>query len=264
MDPASIVGLVSASLAIATRLIKTTRDVNDLSKKYHGAQASVALVESRIKTIKIAVSQLERWYSVLHSEVSDDIADGLESALVSCATVMKGIQAHFAKIRDSWSTGVRYLWEEKDIKLHERNLDSQIAALHLLISALQLYVCPLFQIFNSNITRRPTKSPGQGEVSMAALHGSIRQAGDDASSYLELERHQGDSDAFSAITNAMSELQIEFQFDESIVNSKAYRRAFRSYLSSSKGPQERRSSDPLSNISSNLSGLGRHFPSTLL
>jgi hypothetical protein len=67
---------------------------------------------------------------------------------------------------------------------------------------------------------------------MEALQTSLRQASDDASSYVELDRviHM-DSDSLNTITENMANLDIEFPFDESIVNSKVYRKAFRAYLS---------------------------------
>jgi hypothetical protein len=140
IDPVSMVGLVSACLQIASQLVTTTRDINSLAKSYRTVLASLSLVESRIKTIRAAVSQLQQWYSAMNHQISDELGEGLESALISCTTVLKGIQTQFDKVRASRSTGIRYVWEEKDIKLHERNLDSQITALHLLVSVLQLYV----------------------------------------------------------------------------------------------------------------------------
>jgi hypothetical protein len=259
VDPVSMVGLVSACLQIASQLITTTRDINSLAKSYKSFQASLSLVESRIITIRAAVSELQQWYFAKNHLISEELGEGLESALISCATVLKGIQAQFEKIRGSRNRGIRYIWEEKDIKLHERNLDSQITALHLLVSVLQLYVLPISTLKQKlTVKSSPTSGRRQHQITMEALQTSLRQASDDASSYIERDRadHMA-SDSFSVLTDNFNNLQIEFPFDESIVNSNAYRKAFRTYLSV---PAEQHETGELSsNVSNGSASPGKLF-----
>jgi hypothetical protein len=138
MDPATIVGLVSASLTIATRLGATTKDVCELFKTYRGVKTSLDLIASRNLSIRAALAQLKEWISNRQRRLTTEVGEGLESALVSCSMVMKAVEQRLSNIRKSRTTGVRYLWEERDLKADESNLNSQIAALHLLISALHL------------------------------------------------------------------------------------------------------------------------------
>jgi hypothetical protein len=137
MDPATIVGLVSASLSIATRLGATTKDVCEIFKTYRGVKASLDLIASRNLSIRAALAQIKEFTS-RQRRLATEVGEGLESALISCSMVMKAVEQRLSNIRKSRTTGVRYLWEERDLKSDESNLNSQIAALHLLISALQL------------------------------------------------------------------------------------------------------------------------------
>jgi hypothetical protein len=137
MDPATIVGLVSACLAIATRLGATTKDVCELFKTYRRVKTSLDLIASRNLSIRAALAQIKE-FTGRQRRLTAEVGEGLESALISCSMVMKAVEQRLSNIRKSRTTGVRYLWEERDLKGDESNLNSQIAALHLLISALQL------------------------------------------------------------------------------------------------------------------------------
>jgi hypothetical protein len=144
MDPLSILSIVGTSLSIAKVTITSIQHLYELKEKYSYVDLSVSGLLFKLQTITYSLATLERWAQdrggTQHS--NHDLVVQLEISIQSCTSVISCIDL---KVKDAsgkasvWEK-IKHVWNEEVICGFERDLDSQMNALQLLISTAQLLV----------------------------------------------------------------------------------------------------------------------------
>ena len=152
MDPASIVGLVSASGTIIKAITATVKGLSDLRGKYAGADLRIRLLIGELSTVKSALNQIHDWieYNLVDSPTEADLVEGLSISLDGCQAAMDVLAEEVAWLGGGFApssrldvnlrTRAKYAWNESSMKDHQDRLHAQIAALQLLLQAAQWQV----------------------------------------------------------------------------------------------------------------------------
>lgn len=148
MDPASIVGLISAAGTIAATITGTIKDLSELRGQYADADLRIRLLIKELSTIKAALSQINDWTHILDEERKQaDLVEalkvaleGVELAMAALAEAVSSLVHDASPSRDvnmGFRAKTRYAWNESQMKEHENRLRAQVSALQLLLQAVQ-------------------------------------------------------------------------------------------------------------------------------
>jgi uncharacterized protein YqgV (UPF0045/DUF77 family) len=137
MDPASIIGLISGCLSVASTAVKTINTLHGLKEQYARIEQEMSLISGRINTICAALHNIEKW-----ARNSDSITilafptgTSLECSIKSCMIVISGVEEHAQAVkRLRVKDKIKYLWNKDTHSDLSRSLDCQIIALQLLVS----------------------------------------------------------------------------------------------------------------------------------
>ncbi|KAK3387788.1 hypothetical protein B0H63DRAFT_509510 [Podospora didyma] len=235
MDPISIATIVVQTTASC---LKTTKSLYDLNEKFKDAPMAAVSICSESSVISASLAQIQGLLLQRH-----DLADVwksrtelpvvLDNALTGCMVVFSCLDAEIQRIvagasdpsKIRWRSRARLLWNETKLNELLSSLRGQQTAINLLISLLQMDT--LNEIKHMLWQRQDTvRTSANITQSLRSNNPSIRvtnsiYGGND-------DNHPGSTimafehDAVSM--TAPSEL--EFDFDDMIINSQAYRRAF--------------------------------------
>ncbi len=152
MDPASIVGLISASGTIVSAITLTVKGLSDIRGKYAGADLRIRLLIGQLSTVKSALNQIRDWveYNLVDSPTQAELVEGLNVSLDGCKAAMDvlaeevtglvGDASPGSRLNPTFRTRAKYVWNESSMKDHQDRLHAQVAALQLLLQAAQWYV----------------------------------------------------------------------------------------------------------------------------
>ncbi|KAM6536018.1 hypothetical protein FALCPG4_005539 [Fusarium falciforme] len=93
MDPASIVGLVIASMAIAARVADLINTIHRPVTTYRETERSVQRLGSQLELFQGTVTELGEWLQ-RSPRVSDRVKDTLNASLISCKDVIEDMEAY--------------------------------------------------------------------------------------------------------------------------------------------------------------------------
>ncbi|KAF2105881.1 hypothetical protein BDV96DRAFT_355255 [Lophiotrema nucula] len=199
MDGVSTAALIGSALAAATKSVKTLKE---LSEKYKNANQSIQLLIARLSTLRAALAQLHAFFAsegaarVGTLQLQSDI----EAAIRPCNAIIVVLGNSIEQAQSGWLSGrLRYLWDESAIKEHSIHLDSQVAALNLLLQVVQFSTVQQQRaILDRGRTRR-----------------ILQRARDDASSYV----------ARSSLRLSSTQSMVHLDFNEILLKSDVYRGA---------------------------------------
>ena len=149
MDPASILGAVSASGAILAGIAKTVHTLHEVRDSFHGADISIGLLISELSAVKAAVTQIEDWakYNFPNCPLQADLGPAFQDSLEGCKIAMGVLSQEVESMLEGMSpeeTGFRfraqYVWNESIMREHQQRLHTQVGALQLLIQVVQMLV----------------------------------------------------------------------------------------------------------------------------
>ncbi|KAK8182950.1 hypothetical protein BC567DRAFT_221252 [Phyllosticta citribraziliensis] len=135
MDPASVISVTGACL---TAIVRTSRELNEIIAKAKHTDKQVSLILARLGTIRATISQLQSW---LHSDqnISPQVVTDLRTAIESCEIVVREVESHVLRVKSGWLGGkIRFIWDEGQFLMHQQSLDSQTAALGILLNVILL------------------------------------------------------------------------------------------------------------------------------
>ena len=142
MEPASIVGLISASAALAKLAFLGIRELQMAHETYRDTEYSVDGVLSKLSVLRFSLGNLEIWgRSISSDEAAADLLIQLEVSITECTRVMTGI---IAKLKPPPQEGftfrdkARFTWNKSTLKECESELDSQMQAMQLLLQVAEL------------------------------------------------------------------------------------------------------------------------------
>ena len=138
MDPAAVIGLLASCLTIASKTVSSLNDVYTLYQQYSSTHIEIQSLLGRVESVNTALSGLKRWKEKPSLRRFDAI-NSLESAIVSCSTVLCEIKKHAEKTKSEGVTAkIRHIWNKEFIKGFSDDMDSQINALNLLLLSIAL------------------------------------------------------------------------------------------------------------------------------
>jgi hypothetical protein len=141
MDPASIVSIVGASLGIAKTAISSIQHLYELKETYAYIDLSIAGLLFKLQSITFSLITLEKWAQNTSSRGGNaELLQQLGLSIQSCNSVIACIDVKVKDVAakaDAWNK-IKHLWNEDVVRGFERDLDSQISALQLLLQTAQL------------------------------------------------------------------------------------------------------------------------------
>jgi hypothetical protein len=95
IDPASIIGLVNASIGLAIKVGQAAKDVQTTSSQYKYAEVSIAAFSNECRTFATVLKKIEVWLRIVDSDVTHDelILEQLSSSLEYGNIVLKAFEA---------------------------------------------------------------------------------------------------------------------------------------------------------------------------
>ncbi|KAF2085753.1 hypothetical protein K490DRAFT_45933 [Saccharata proteae CBS 121410] len=218
--------LTIAQFAITAQCLTTAKALQTLRDKYQNASRTIAAICSESTVISASLSQLQSLLVSDANHISDHLRDRPElyatfdTSLAGCMVIYSclddevqrlSVQCHNAD-RATWKEEAKFVWNEDSMKQLLDSLRGQQQALTLLIQVLQteslMDIKKLLQDGNAVISQVANRSRD-----LRASHPSVRVP---ESIYESTMAGEG-----SMIDDA------EFAFDDAVVNSQAYRRAFK-------------------------------------
>ncbi len=146
MDPLSIIGLLSTAGTIATTITFTIKSLSDLRGQFQDADVRIRLLIGELSTVKSALNQINDWAHYLDdTHRQADVVEALKVSLDGCQLAIDALAEEVRLLLRGatpnsslgFRTKRRYAWSESSLKEHENRMHAQIAALQLLLKAVQ-------------------------------------------------------------------------------------------------------------------------------
>ncbi|KAF5646573.1 GTPase-activating protein [Fusarium sp. NRRL 25303] len=237
MDPLSI---ASSLVGLTATCLSTCKKLHDLAGEYQDVPVVIAMICSESTIISIGLSELQM--KILQR---DDLAQAwaskteiwtaFETALTGCMVVFSCLEAETRSLRSKnpgvWAK-IKFIWNQDRLKELLGALRAQQSSITFLLSLLELETLSKIQkdIRKNALKIEAAASEAQSlrscNPSVKMESESIFDSGVVNPSFFHLETISG---------NAPSEL--DFEFDNLVINSQAYRRAFVKTQSKSQPPQ---------------------------
>jgi hypothetical protein len=149
MDPASIVGLVSATASLVVLTARVAKDIHTILDKYKNVATKLQDIEKECIMLGAGFKRIQRWLdNNKHraGEMGEEIGDlniclgFFSDSLAAFATEISEILAKpgFGQTKISKKERARFLWNEDIMQLHLDEVRSKRDALHFLLSSFQL------------------------------------------------------------------------------------------------------------------------------
>ncbi|KAF7929748.1 hypothetical protein EAE99_004652 [Botrytis elliptica] len=144
MDPVSIITLTGSVFSTGKVITSLITSLVTLKSKYKNASLIASLLIGQLTTIKTALNEVSDWIAKTLQGVdkNEQLIINLESSLESCHVFLLMLEDHITRLDqngiDRQLKGKpRLLWNESEIKELNNYLNSQVNALHLLLTAVQ-------------------------------------------------------------------------------------------------------------------------------
>lgn len=148
MDPISVIGLLSTAGTIASTITITIKRLSDIRGQLRDADVRIRLLIGELSAVKSALNQINDWTHYLdENHRQADVVEGLQislegvqlamDALAEEVRLMLGSATPEPTLTQDVRLRIKYAWKESSLTEHENRLRAQIAALHLLLQAVQ-------------------------------------------------------------------------------------------------------------------------------
>jgi hypothetical protein len=219
-DPASILGLIAASLTITIRAATIGKDLHTLISKFQTANSKVRQLSVHVAAVRVAARSLSSWLEdgVVGSEEVEDVKSELLEVLSACGNLLSDLQDHVAKAlvgaeeNVSFRGTVHYIWDEDIIKETTETLHHQETVLILMLQALE------------RLTSREQAARLREDIVVQTLTKAKRPS----SSIFGLHGDNRSSTRFSYASETSAKIDAVFTFDMEVMSSTSYRNAFTS------------------------------------
>lgn len=220
-DPATIVGLVAASLTIVVRAATIGKDLHTLISRYRTTDSKVKQLSVHVAAVRIAARSLSSWLEgdTIGSEEVEDVKHELLEVLTACCSLLEDLRSHVAEaLKGAENVGfkgaVHYIWDEDVIKDTTETLHHQETVLILMLHALE------------HLSRKEQHAKLQEPEILQTLTRAKRPT----SSIFGLRGEACSSICFSFETETSEKMDAVFTFDKEVMSSTAYRNAFTSLI----------------------------------
>ncbi|KAF2181767.1 hypothetical protein K469DRAFT_637902 [Zopfia rhizophila CBS 207.26] len=233
MDPVSITAGV---VGVTAACLKTAKILNELRPRYLEASATIAAICSESTLVSASLSQVQalllRNSKVMATQLQarPELAATFDTTLTGCTVVFACLEEEVNRLdikackeedQDSWKHRAKIAWRADTMKELLQSIRGQQGAITLLIQMLQMEsLSDIHRLIQDNTAVL------RGVVHRTrSLRSSNPRVG---SSIPESFLGRKDTESILCGDNASSIGGTEFEFDDIVVNSKAYRRALES------------------------------------
>ncbi|KAF1981746.1 hypothetical protein K402DRAFT_425161 [Aulographum hederae CBS 113979] len=220
MDPLSI---ASGVMSLVVDGIATAKLLYDLRDKYKNASTTITAIYTESMVISASLSQIQALQARNAMSDKPELYATFDIAITGCNIVFSCLKEEVGDLADkalgsdglNWKDKAKMIWREDAMKELLQQLRGQQTALTLLIQGLQMESLSDIQklLHDNNATLVESVSRSK---SLRASHPNVRVP----ESVFELENSNDSTFGAHSATD-----QAEFDFDDVVVNSKAYRRA---------------------------------------
>ncbi|RSL76146.1 hypothetical protein CEP51_010234 [Fusarium floridanum] len=231
MDPLSIAASVGA---LAATCLSTCKKLSDLASNYQDVPMVITMICSETMVINIALSDLQK--NILQRQdlsqawaSRTDVLVAFETALTGCMIVFSCLEAETRRLQSQTlnSSGMRvwaklkFLWNQDRLKELLSALRGQQSSINFLIQVLGINTLSDIER-NIRDNKSKIQNPASEAQSLRSNNPSVKMESQSIFDSENTRLSLFDTEAISAV--APSEL--DFDFDDMVLNSQAYRRAF--------------------------------------
>lgn len=146
MDPLSILGAAASVITVVELCTESLNSLLGLQNRYTNADLTIRLLITQLRTLRTALSQISEWIITNLDTIPYHVQTDLAMSLDGCKFLIEGLNdrlSHF-EYDENKALNVRkkaqLLWGEKERTDFLTLLSHNIAALQLLLTAIQWYV----------------------------------------------------------------------------------------------------------------------------
>ncbi len=145
MDPVSVLGVAGSIVTLAGVISKSLQSLLDLQTKYKKANLTVSLLIGQLSTLKAALNQISAWIdtSLVDAPQHQQLVADLTTSLDGCELLILLLDDRLNHLKRSSTVSLNTLGRaqllrgESDMHEYLNQLNNQISALNLLLTALQ-------------------------------------------------------------------------------------------------------------------------------
>ena len=148
MEPVFILSLLSKAGTLTSTVTVSIKGLSDLRSQYNDADIQIRLLIGVLSTVKSALTQISDWTHYLdHTHRQANVVEGLRVSLEGCQVTLDVLAEDISSLLGRGPpessvdlflhTKARHTGSESSLKEHEGRLRAQVAALHLLLEAVQ-------------------------------------------------------------------------------------------------------------------------------
>ncbi|KAI9655367.1 MAG: hypothetical protein M1821_005514 [Bathelium mastoideum] len=213
MDPLSLIGGVSAVGGIAAAITKTVKSLCEARGKFLDADLTIQSLVYELTTIKVALNQIQDWArnQAFPSSTQQELAQGFRTSLEGCRLAIDVMAEEVALLvtNNPFWRSAKVVWNEASMKDHQHHVQSQVAALQLLLQAARCQT----ELQQSRVLRNPQNRQ------------IIQKAVDDTST-LRASVAKSEGGPPTIVSHPESTIgSLELDIDEDIINTGPYRNA---------------------------------------
>ena len=144
MEPASIVGLVDASLGLAIKCGSIVKHLNTIASQYKHARLTILTMVQNLDSIQLAWNRISTWsrsYVPDQDAADSSFLERLERFLEAGALVMEALDEDLSTYDPddlSFTQRSRLIWNGQVLQDHQNRLRDQATSMTLLLQAIQL------------------------------------------------------------------------------------------------------------------------------
>jgi hypothetical protein len=220
-DPASILGLISASLTITIRAATIGKDLHTLTTKYKSVNTKIRHLSIHVSAVRVAARSLSFWLEgdAVGSHEVENVKRDLLDVLSACCDLLSDLQDHVAKALAGaedvgFKGAVTYIWDEEIIKEATETLHHQETALILMLQTL------------GQLTQMEQRTKLREQFVVQTLTNAKRPS----SSIFGRHSDNRSSTRVSHTSENSERIDNVFTFDMEVMASAVYRNAFTSLL----------------------------------
>jgi hypothetical protein len=156
LDPISLLGTAAAVGQLVGSITTAIANLTELQHHFSEAGFTIKQLVTELITIKAALKQIESWLKSSRRPPQEDVATALGMSLDGCQTVIAALEQELEEILAgspqtatsnfmNFVSRARFVSNEGKLRAHHERFRGQIAALTLLLQAIQMYVRPTRQ-----------------------------------------------------------------------------------------------------------------------
>lgn len=138
MEALTIVGAVAACAQLVDLATRVTANLGSLKRRWVDGAQSLQLLIAKLSTVRAALAQIKDWadFNASTSPGGAEMVENLRAAMGACQAIIEMLDSEVTLLlNETRVPRLRQLFSESTMKEYESRLNSQVAALQLLLTA---------------------------------------------------------------------------------------------------------------------------------